>query len=138
MKKNTAWKGVLSLVMLVLLVIILGGLTGENDLMYHLKNRGSLGPLTREDIEYKEVEAPEPTSKDGTVNAADWAEAYPEIVMTMGQSKENSYVTDYLEQDPYLVNIYEGYGFSKDYGSARGHEYCLEDVAATEGELSDL
>ena len=114
MKKNTAWKGVLSLVMLVLLVIILGGLTGENDLMYHLKNRGSLGPLTREDIEYKEVEAPEPTSKDGTVNAADWAEAYPEIVMTMGQSKENSYVTDYLEQDPYLVNIYEGYGFSKD------------------------
>lgn len=132
MKKNTAWKGVLSLVMLVLLVIILGGLTGENDLMYHLKNRGSLGPLTREDIEYKEVEAPEPTSKDGTVNAADWAEAYPEIVMTMGQSKENSYVTDYLEQDPYLVNIYEGYGFSKDYGSARGHEYCLEDVAATE------
>ena len=36
MKKNTAWKGIISLVMLVLLVIVLGGLTGENDLMYHL------------------------------------------------------------------------------------------------------
>ena len=52
--------------------------------------------------------------------------------MTMGQNSENSYVTDYLEQDSYLTNIYEGYGFAKDYGSARGHEYCLEDVAATE------
>jgi len=132
MKKNTAWKGIISLVMLVLLVIVLGGLTGENDLMYHLKNRGSLGPLTREDIVYKEVPAPEPTSKDGTVNASDWSAEFPEIAMTMGQNSENSYVTDYLEQDPYLTNIYEGYGFAKDYGSARGHEYCLEDVAATE------
>ncbi|MBQ5510211.1 MAG: ammonia-forming cytochrome c nitrite reductase subunit c552, partial [Prevotella sp.] len=33
--------------------------------------------------------------------------------------------------DPYLVNIYEGYGFAKDYGSARGHEYTLEDVEKT-------
>jgi nitrite reductase (cytochrome c-552) len=41
-------------------------------------------------------------------------------------------VTSYLEEDPYLVNIYEGYGFAKDYGSARGHEYTLEDVAKTE------
>ena len=42
------------------------------------------------------------------------------------------YILDYLEQDPYLVNIYEGFGFSKEYGSARGHSYTLEDVAATQ------
>ena len=46
----------------------------------------------------------------------------------MGREEENRYVTDYLEQDPYLVNIYEGYGFAKDYGSARGHYYTLTDV----------
>ena len=56
----------------------------------------------------------------------------PHIVTTMGDNRENSYVVDYLEQDPYLVNIYEGYGFAKDYGSARGHEYTLEDVAKTQ------
>ena len=50
----------------------------------------------------------------------------------MWENAENEYTVDYLEEDPYLVNIYEGYGFAKDYGSARGHEYCLEDVAATE------
>ena len=56
----------------------------------------------------------------------------PGIVTTMGDNRENSYVVDYPEQDPYLVNIYEGYGFAKDYGSARGHEYTLEDVAKTQ------
>ncbi len=56
----------------------------------------------------------------------------PGIVTTMGDNRENSYVVDYLEQDPYLVNIYEGYGFAKDYGSARGHEYTLEDLAKTQ------
>ena len=63
---------------------------------------------------------------------ADLSAALPAIVVSMGANKENSYVTDYLEQDPYLVNIYEGYGFAKDYGSARGHEYTLEDVAKTQ------
>ena len=50
------------------------------------------------------------------------------ITLSMGNEADNSYVTDYLEQDPYLVNIYDGYGFAKDYGSARGHSYTLEDV----------
>ena len=56
----------------------------------------------------------------------------PYIVTTMGDNSQNSYVTSYLEQDPYLVNIYEGYGFAKDYGSARGHTYTLEDVSNTQ------
>ena len=54
-----------------------------------------------------------------------------QIAVSMGKEGDNSYVTDYLEQDPYLVNIYEGYGFAKDYGSARGHSYTLEDVQKT-------
>ncbi|MBR3505005.1 MAG: ammonia-forming cytochrome c nitrite reductase subunit c552 [Clostridia bacterium] len=111
--------------------LCLSGLFG-GDMMYHLRNRGSLGPLTRDDIDYREIEAPEATSQDGTISAADWAEAYPYIVATMGDNDKNSYVVDYLEQDPYLVNIYEGYGFAKDYGSARGHNYTLADVEKTQ------
>ena len=54
------------------------------------------------------------------------------IAVSMGKEQDNSYVTDYLEQDPYLVNIYEGFGFAKEYGSARGHSYTLEDVQKTQ------
>ena len=84
------------------------------------------------------ADAPEeaPAAEAGTADAADLSAnlsaALPAIVVSMGANKENSYVTDYLEQDPYLVNLYEGYGFAKDYGSARGHEYTLEDVAKTQ------
>ncbi len=124
-------KLIIGAIIVLLSIVFAGGIFG-GDLMYHLKNRGDLGPLTRNNIEYIYAEAPVPTSKDGTINAKDWSAVYPEIVMTMGQNSENTYVTSYLEEDPYLVNIYEGYGFAKDYGSARGHEYTLEDVAATE------
>ena len=53
------------------------------------------------------------------------------IVDSYKATAENSYAVDYLEQDPYLVNIYEGFGFAKQYDSARGHEYSLEDLANT-------
>ena len=121
-----------SAVVVLAAVALLGGLLSGGRTMYHLKNRGDLGPLSREDIAYLDVEAPEATSKDGTVNADDWAAVYPYITVTMGENAQNSYVTDYPEQDPYLVNIYEGYGFAKDYGSARGHAYTLADVHDTQ------
>ena len=129
-KKIAKW--IAAAAMVIAAVLFLSGALSGGKLSYFLKNRGDLGPLSRDDIVYAEVDAPEATSKDGTVNASDWSEIYPDIVATMGQNKDNSYVTDYLEQDPYLVNIYEGFGFAKDYGSARGHEYTLEDVAKTE------
>ncbi len=112
-------------------VLFLTGLIGGRPMTYHLQNRGDLGPLSREDLTLKELEAPEATNRDGTVSAKDWEAAYPEIVMTMGMNDRNSYVTSYLEEDPYLVNIYQGYGFAVDYGSARGHAYTLEDVKKT-------
>ena len=132
MEKKNLIRLIASGVVVLAAVVLLCGFASGGRLMYHLKNRGDLGPLSRDDIEYLSVEAPEATSKDGTVNADDWAAVYPEIAVTMGDNAKNSYVTDYLEQDPYLVNIYEGYGFAKDYGSARGHAYTLEDVHDTQ------
>lgn len=131
MEKVKIYKLIVAGLIVVLSVVFLCGFAG-GCMMYHLENRGDLGPLSRSDIQYLAVDAPEATSKDGTVNASDWAAVYPEIVATMGDNSKNSYVVSYLEEDPYLVNIYEGYGFAKDYGSARGHEYTLEDVAKTQ------
>ena len=129
-KRNV--KIIVSAVIILLAVTFVCGIVGGKDVLYHLMNRGSLGPLSREDIAYQEVEAPKATSNDGTINASDWNNIYPKIVASMKANDKNTYVLDYLEQDPYLVNIYEGYGFAKDYGSARGHEYTLEDVAKTQ------
>ena len=130
--RNQALKLIIGAVIVLTVLLLLGGIATNEDVMYHLVNRDSIGPLTRSDIQYQNVAAPAATSKDGTVNASDWAATYPYIVATMGANSKNSYVVSYLEQDPYLVNIYEGYGFAKDYGSARGHEYTLADVAKTE------
>ncbi len=127
-KRNQAAKLLIGLVIVILAVLLLGGVVGGKNLVFRLRRTT---PLTRDDISYKTVAAPAASSKDGTINAADWAAAYPEIVATMGDNKKNSYIVDYLDQDPYLKNIYEGFGFAKEYGSARGHEYCLEDVNHT-------
>ena len=131
--KTTWMKGIAAAAIAGLSFLALGGLPGgRGDVVYRLADRSKIAPLTREDISYKEVPAPEATSSDGTVSAKDWEAEYPYITASMNANEENSYVTDYLEQDPYLVNIYEGYGFAKDYGSARGHNYDLEDVHNTE------
>ena len=38
---------------------------------------------------------------------------------------------DYLEEDPYQVILFAGYGFSKEYLQARGHYHAVEDVSKT-------
>ena len=83
-------------------------------------------------IEYIHVEAPASSQENGVVTAEDWAAVFPEIAASYHANADNSYRISYLEEDPYLTNIYEGYGFAIDYTSAIGHEYCLEDVANTE------
>ena len=79
-----------------------------------------------------EAPAEEPAEGTSEKTSEKTGDILSAIVVSMGRESENSYVTDYLEQDPYLVNIYEGYGFAKDYGSARGHAYTLEDVQKTQ------
>jgi len=39
---------------------------------------------------------------------------------------------DYLDDDPNLVILFAGYGFSKDYLQARGHTYAVEDIRKTQ------
>ena len=132
MRRETIGKACGAAALAVCAFLGLGGLVTGKPLWYHLQNRGDLGPLTREDIVYLETEAPEASSPDGVVSAQEWSSVYPEISVTMGEMDQNSYQVDYLEESPYLVDLYEGYGFAKDYKGAIGHTYTLRDVAATE------
>ena len=78
------------------------------------------------------VEAPKATSADGVISAEDWKELLPNEYNSLMKNKDNELITSYIEEDPYITDLYEGYGFAIDYGSARGHYYDLEDVGATE------
>ena len=111
--------------------LALGAAGGNRALYYTAPSLAANNPATAEEIVYKTADAPETKSADGVITADEWASVYPDIAVSMGANSENSYHVSYLEEDPYLVNIYEGYGFAKDYESARGHSYTLEDVAAT-------
>lgn len=39
-----------------------------------------------------------------------------------------SHMIDLLEEDPRLVILWAGYGFSKDYSQGRGHYYAIDDI----------
>ena len=78
------------------------------------------------------AETPVPSAENGIITAEEWHDLFPEIVDSYYANEENNYRIDYLEEDPYLTNVYEGYGFAKDYTSAVGHSYCLEDVYNTQ------
>ena len=69
---------------------------------------------------------------DRVISAEEWRALYPEIVESMESNSDNNYRISYLDEDPYLTNVYEGYGFAIDYTSAVGHTYTLEDVHNTQ------
>ncbi len=68
-----------------------------------------------------------------------WGDYYPreyqsylKTADTTFRSKYNgSRMIDMLEDDPRLVILWAGYGFSKDYNQGRGHYYAVEDVRNT-------
>ncbi len=65
------------------------------------------------------------------MKSSDWAEQYPHEYETYMLNNDNSEIHDYIEENPYIKTLYEGYGFAISYGSARGHTYVVEDVTST-------
>ena len=79
----------------------------------------------------QEVVKPTPNA-NGVITADQWKDIYPDVYSSYQMSKSNSTNTpSYLEQYPFLVTMYDGSGFAKDYKEARGHLYTLQDVAET-------
>ena len=124
-KKTIVWKLICGIVIVAAAVLLLSGVLNNHDVRYHTQ------ALTRESLTKLSAKAPDALAYDGTINAAAWKDVFPYIASSMDDNGKNDEIVDYLAQDPYLVNIYEGYGFAKEYGSARGHNYTLEDVHHT-------
>ncbi len=72
-------------------------------------------------------------------NNAVWGQNYPREYESYARTRIDTTKTkfggafprDYLEEDPYQVLLFAGYGFSKEYLQARGHYYAVEDVSKT-------
>lgn len=68
-----------------------------------------------------------------------WGENFPNQYSSLLKTETNNTATAFggsdpyskLEQDPRLVTLFAGYGFSKDYNEERGHLNSLTDVRAT-------
>ena len=65
------------------------------------------------------------------IKASDYESTYPEIYASYMKNSENDEVIEYTEADPFIKNLFAGYGFAKSYGSARGHTYVIEDITST-------
>lgn len=68
-----------------------------------------------------------------------WGENFPQVYQSYLQTQDTSFTSyqggskmrDMLEEDPRLVVLWAGYGFSKDYNQGRGHYYSVTDVYNT-------
>ena len=118
----------------VLVALLIAQVTGQNPRAYTISANTELpaAEQTVAEIQYLHVDAPTPARENGVITAEEWAEVYPDIYASYQANADNSYRISYLEEDPYLVNLYEGYGFAIDYTSAIAHNYTLADVAGTE------
>ena len=65
------------------------------------------------------------------LTAGDWESAYPEIYASYMKNSENDSAEDYVADYPMISTLFEGYGFAKFYGGARGHTYVIDDVTGT-------
>jgi nitrite reductase (cytochrome c-552) len=120
--KRSATIGILSGVIVVLAAALVG-------VLLFVRNqpapRRGVAPIV-------EIAAQEPDSHQWGIN---YPNQYSTLLKT-GQNQERtafggSLPLSKLEEDPRLVKLFAGYGFSKDYNEERGHLHSLEDVRAT-------
>lgn len=68
-----------------------------------------------------------------------WGKNFPKEYQSYLQTLDTSFASmqggskmiDVLEEDPNLVVLWAGYGFSKDYNQGRGHYYAIDDIRNT-------
>jgi len=68
-----------------------------------------------------------------------WGKNYPKQYQSYIQTLDTTFSSyqggskmhDLLEEDPMLVVLWAGYGFSKDYNQGRGHYYAIDDIHNT-------
>ncbi len=81
--------------------------------------------------EVKEAKVAEKGTGITIIPATEWENTFPDVYASYMANSEIEEVVEYTEKYPMIQTIYEGYGFAKYYGSARGHYYSIKDLMAT-------
>ena len=88
----------------------------------------------KNEAKYKYV--PQVEISDNEPRNEEWGKNFPKEYQSYLQTSESEFASyqggsamrDMLEEDPLLVVLWAGYGFSKDYNQGRGHYYAVEDL----------
>jgi nitrite reductase (cytochrome c-552) len=130
----TQYKKLLVSVILVLSIIITSIGCAPRDNEQGKDNEDEKKPDTTVEI---------PSPEDMILSAEAWKDEYPLIYESFQRTSRfkdgvtedpelgGSHPIDYLEENPEIKVLYDGYGFSKEYYAARGHYYALNDVINT-------
>ena len=109
-----------------IIIVLAAALVG---VLIYLKNQPPQTRGVQQLVEIAEYEA----------DSSKWGLNFPNQYSTLELTETNRARTTYggsenyskLEEDPRLVTLFAGYGFSKDYNEERGHLNALTDVRAT-------
>lgn len=82
---------------------------------------------------------PQVTFGDKEPRSEVWGTNFPREYVSWKQTSDTTFrskhggsaTRDFLEEDPRLVVLWDGYAFSKDYKQSRGHYYAIEDIRTT-------
>ncbi|MDR2166655.1 MAG: ammonia-forming cytochrome c nitrite reductase subunit c552 [Clostridiales bacterium] len=65
------------------------------------------------------------------ISATEWFDEHPDVVASYLRNYDNDYFYSYLEINPYMRVLFEGFGFALDYNSPRGHTFSMVGLDAT-------
>ena len=119
--KEKPWKGWVLFIVTIIVVFLLGLLASS---IIERRSEAVFAYAPQNDFSQFE-----PRNEKWGENFPREFETYYKTSDTTFRSKYNGSVTrDELEDDPRLVILWAGYGFSKEYNQGRGHYYAVEDV----------
>lgn len=122
--KEKPWKGWILFIVTVVLVFMLGLLASTI-----IERRSEAVFAYAPQNKFSQFE---PRNEKWGENFPREFESYYETKDTSFRSKYNGSATiDELADDPKLVILWAGYGFSKDFKQSRGHFYAIEDIRNT-------
>lgn len=122
--KKRPWKGWILYILTIVIVFLLGLLASSI-----MERRAEAVFVYTPKVEYDQWE---PRNEIWGKNFPREYQSYYQTADTGFKSMLNgSAMIDELEEDPDLVILWAGYGFSWDYNQGRGHYYAVEDVRNT-------
>lgn len=88
----------------------------------------SFSPFINAATDNNAASVPKPSNQPFEPRNQVFKAGYPDQYASWEATKESEEITDAIGEDPNMVILWAGYGFSRAYNKARGHFYTIDDV----------